>query len=57
MEGDEQQKRDRAREAREEGRWPSEDQVTSGASKQRHHLPEDEDHERKLETKRKGKQP
>lgn len=37
MEGDNTERRNRAREARNEGHTPSEALVTTGASKQRHH--------------------
>ncbi len=57
MEGDNRERRKKAREAREEGKRPSEEQVTHGSSKQRQHLPEDETHTEKVETIRKGKQP
>lgn len=56
MEGNEDQRRQRAREARSRGKEPSAEQVTKGASKQRHHLPRDEDHPEKMETLHKGKQ-
>lgn len=56
VEGDEDQRRRRARDARKKGDEPSAEGVTSGASKQRHHLPEGEEHAKKLATTRKGKQ-
>ncbi len=55
MEGNEQQRRARARKARKRGRAPSEAGGTQGASKQRHHLPRDGDHVEKVETVREGK--
>ena len=56
MEGDNRQLRARAREARQEGRRPSEVAATTGSSKQRHHLRDDEEHVEKIETIRAGKQ-
>lgn len=56
MEGNEQQKRKKAREARERGNTPSEEHATSGASKQRQHLGNEEGHVRKIEAIREGKQ-
>ena len=55
MEGDNRERRRKAREVRDEGRQPSEAGATTGASQQRHHLERDEDHEQKIETIRKGK--
>jgi hypothetical protein len=55
MEGDNVERRKRAREAREQGSTPSEEKVTKGASKQRHHLPRSEETETKLMTKDQGK--
>jgi hypothetical protein len=57
MEGNEEQRRKKAREAKRAGRLPSEQGATQGASKQRKHLPRDEDHVEKLESIRQGKQP
>ncbi len=57
MEGDNRARRAKARGAREQGRRPSEAEVTTGSSKQRHHLERDDGHEEKVETVRKGKQP
>jgi hypothetical protein len=57
MEGDEEQRRQKAREAREQGRTPSEMTATTGSSKQRHHLTRDEEHGKKMATIREGKQP
>lgn len=56
MEGNEEQKRQKAREARERGNTPSEEHATSGASKQRQHLGNKEGHKAKVETIRQGKQ-
>ncbi len=55
-EGNEQQKRKAAREARGAGRSPSEVGATSGPSKQRHHLGAHDDPVEKLLTIRQGKQ-
>ncbi len=55
MEGDEDQRRRKARDAREQGVAPSAAQVTTGASKQRHHV-EDKSHEERIETIHQGKQ-
>ena len=57
MEGDEQQRRNKAREAKRQGRAPSAQGATQGASKQRRHLPADADHGDKLRSIREGKQP
>jgi hypothetical protein len=57
MEGNEEQRRQKARQAKRAGHSPSEHRVTQGASKQRKHLPQDEDHVEKLESIRQGKQP
>src|SRR3954451_13398877 len=48
MEGNEEQRRQKAREARRHGRTPSEQGVTQGASKQRLPLPADAEHGAKL---------
>lgn len=56
MEGNEQQRRAAAREAREEGIAPSAAGVTTGASKQRHHLPHSAEHEERVEGPFEGKQ-
>lgn len=56
MEGSEEQKRKKAREAKEEGMAPSEAGATSGSSKQREKLGNNEDHKTKIENIRKGKQ-
>lgn len=56
MEGSEEQRRRRAREAREAGRTASEDGATQGASRQRKKLDADARHREKIETIRQGKQ-
>lgn len=56
MEGDNEQRRAKAREAREEGNAPSEVGVTLGASKQRQRAPNDASHQERLELKHEGKQ-
>ena len=55
VEGDNEQRRARAREAREQGKLPSEEGVTLGASKQRREAKQGADHQEKLETRDKGK--
>jgi hypothetical protein len=57
MEGNEEQRRQKAREAKRQGQRPSEAGATFGASKQRKHVPQDEEHTEKLRTIREGKQP
>ncbi|HEX2315807.1 MAG TPA: hypothetical protein VHJ17_18830 [Thermomonospora sp.] len=58
MEGDEAQRRKKAREARAAGSTPSAENVTTGASKQRHELPRHDPHHHaeRLENLQKGKQ-
>lgn len=58
MEGDNKQRRKRAREAREQGEAPSEAGASTGASKERSHQPDNRriPHEDRLEGKRAGKQ-
>jgi hypothetical protein len=56
MEGDNRERRKKAREARESDRLPSEEAATTGSSKQREHVQEDIDHRERIETIRKGKQ-
>lgn len=56
MEGDNKERRKKAREARDKGRVPSEEASTTGSSKQREHLDDDVSHREKIETIRKGKQ-
>lgn len=55
MEGDENQKRAAAREAKAEGKKPSEVGATTGASKQRKEAPTNASHEEKMELKHEGK--
>ena len=57
MEGNEEQRRKAARRARDRGHDPSAEGKTHGASKQREHLRNKEDHREKLEKIREGKQP
>ncbi len=56
MEGDNRQRRQRAREAREEGSTASEEGVTLGASKQDHSLGRHDDHTEKMQAPGRGKQ-
>jgi hypothetical protein len=56
MEGSNRQRRQAAREAREEGHQPSEVGETLGASKQRKEAPENASQPEKLAQKREGKQ-
>lgn len=56
MEGDENMKRRRGREAKKGDKRPSEAAVSGGASKQRHHLGRDEDPDGKLEAIQRGEQ-
>ena len=56
MEGDENQKRAKAKEARDAGKKPSEVGATTGASKQRTEADNDMTHQQKLDLKREGKQ-
>jgi len=55
MEGDEAQKRAAAREAREEGKRPSEMGATTGASTQRTEAKPGTTHQQRLDLKREGK--
>ncbi len=55
MEGNEQAKRKNARQARAQGKAPSEVQATTGASKQREHLGGNADHVEKITKRREGK--
>jgi hypothetical protein len=57
MEGDNAERRAKAREARERGKSPSAERVTTGSSKQRKHLDHGEDHVTKVTTARATKQP
>lgn len=58
MEGDNRQRRKRAKEAREQGETPSEAGASTGASKERSRQPDNRriPHEDRLESKRSGKQ-
>lgn len=56
MEGDNEQRRAAAREARERGEKPSEVGATQGASKQRKEAPANASHQEKMELKHEGKQ-
>jgi len=57
MEGDENQRRQAARDAREQGKRPSEVSATLGASKQRKHAKDHEgDHSTRLAQRHEGKQ-
>lgn len=55
MEGDENQRRKAAREARREGKAPSEVGATLGASKQMKQAKNDASHQEKMDTRGKGK--
>lgn len=57
MEGNNLQRRMKARAARLRGRRPSEFEQTLGGSKQRAHVDRDEDHGAKVERRKAGKQP
>lgn len=54
MEGDNRERRKKAKEARDEGKTPSEEHVTTGGSKQREHVGE-AGHREKIEKIREGK--
>jgi hypothetical protein len=56
MEGDNRQRRQRAKEARDEGVAPSEAGVTLGGSKQGHSLDRHEEHVEKMDAPGRGKQ-
>lgn len=56
MEGSEEQKQKLAREAREEGKSPSEVGATTGASKQQARADKDDSHQKRLDQKHEGKQ-
>jgi hypothetical protein len=56
MEGDANQRRKKAREARLHGKRPSEVQATTGASKQREHEERSEEHDEKVARRHEGKQ-
>ena len=55
MEGDNRERRKNAGEPRQAGKAPSEEKVTHGASKQRHHVRRSEDHEVRRDTPSQGK--
>ena len=55
MEGDANQKRAAAREAKATGKRPSEMSATTGASKQRKAAPKDASHQEKMDLKHEGK--
>jgi hypothetical protein len=55
MEGDNEQRRRAAREARNKGHRPSEARATLGASKQRKEAPRKASHQERLETRSEGK--
>ena len=56
MEGDADQKRAAAREAKAQGKRPSEMKATTGASKQRKEAKSGDSHQEKLDRKHEGKQ-
>jgi hypothetical protein len=56
MEGNPEQRRQKAREARGQGMSASELSATGGASKQRHHVEKGAEHTDKVATVREGKQ-
>ncbi|MEX2582101.1 MAG: hypothetical protein WD766_02435 [Gemmatimonadota bacterium] len=56
MEGDNRERRKIAKEAREEGKKPSEIGATLGASKQRTEAPDGASHQERIDQKREGKQ-
>lgn len=56
MEGDANQKRQAARDAKAQGKKPSEMSATTGASKQRKKAPNDATHQEKMDLKHEGKQ-
>ena len=55
-EGDNKQRRQRAHQARQQGVSPSEAQVTTGASKEREHLPHGAKQEQRQRSPERGKQ-
>lgn len=57
MEGDNRERRKMAKEAREQGKSPSEIGATLGASKQRTEASADMSHQERLDLKREGKTP
>ena len=56
MEGDNEQRRAAAREARERGERPSEAGATQGASKQRKEAPGNASHQERMDLKHEGKE-
>ncbi len=56
MEGNEEQRRQAAKQARDEGKKPSEVGATTGASKQRTEADDSMTHQQKIDLKREGKQ-
>ena len=56
MEGDEAMKRKRARAAKAQGKSASEAGVTTGGSKQRHHVERSDESDEKLESVQRGEQ-
>jgi len=55
MEGDNEERRNKAKQARKEGKTPSEVGATLGASKQRNEANDSMSHQQKLDLKREGK--
>jgi len=55
MEGDNEERRNRARKAREEGKSPSAEGVTLGASEQRKETKRNESHQERLDARHEGK--
>jgi hypothetical protein len=55
MEGDNKERRNKAKQARQEGKSPSEVGATLGASKQRNEADNNMTHQQKLDLKREGK--
>jgi hypothetical protein len=55
MEGDNRERRKKAKEARDEGKDPSAEHVTTGGSKQREHIGNEGEHREKVENIREGK--
>lgn len=55
MEGDNRERRKKAKEARDEGKSPSAEHVTTGGSKQQEHIGNEGEHKEKVENIREGK--
>jgi hypothetical protein len=55
MEGDNRERREKAKEARNEGKDPSAEHVTSGSSNQREHIGNEGEHGEKVDNIREGK--